>query len=404
MDKKVFYGEYTLMHWIELIQSGNIVLPEYQRCFVWDRDQVETFVGSLKKGSFIPPVIIGAFQGQNLIIDGQQRLSTLLLSYLGRMPKPDAFVITDDPTYVDAGEEEGAGDGADVDADVEAIKWTFNLVIENGKKNTKAEILQKIDGEAHDKYEALPADCCLDETFLNKNYLGFSYIVPSSGPGNTRDQVKFYSTVFHDINMQGVELQAQESRRSLYYLDSELTKFFEPQVSSFLKVTQKGRTARYDFVRSLAFASQYAKDGDSRAIAKKCRRQEAFEQYYADFINVVINDENSAVFGQFSSLVGEQNIDERMNRMQAYVDALSFKQVFRTIIAADTKLIGLIYHVVIKGKQLDDARYDALTADLDSKIVEYEGDEGHKRSPNAVTHLRKRINDSIKIYELYLHV
>lgn len=31
MENKVYYGEYTLKHWIKLMLSGNIVLPECQR-------------------------------------------------------------------------------------------------------------------------------------------------------------------------------------------------------------------------------------------------------------------------------------------------------------------------------------------------------------------------------------
>lgn len=39
MENKIYYGEYTLKHWIKLILNGNIILPEYQRHFVWrERD------------------------------------------------------------------------------------------------------------------------------------------------------------------------------------------------------------------------------------------------------------------------------------------------------------------------------------------------------------------------------
>ena len=32
LDKnKIYYGEYTLKHWIDLILTGNIILPKYQR-------------------------------------------------------------------------------------------------------------------------------------------------------------------------------------------------------------------------------------------------------------------------------------------------------------------------------------------------------------------------------------
>ena len=58
MDKKNVYGEYTLLHWIELILRKNVVLPSYQRHFVWTEEKYNKFIGALKNGNFIPPVII----------------------------------------------------------------------------------------------------------------------------------------------------------------------------------------------------------------------------------------------------------------------------------------------------------------------------------------------------------
>lgn len=43
MDKKVYYGEYTLKHWIELLLKNNLELPPYQRNFVWKKEQVKEF-------------------------------------------------------------------------------------------------------------------------------------------------------------------------------------------------------------------------------------------------------------------------------------------------------------------------------------------------------------------------
>ena len=34
MENKVYYGEYNLMHWIIMMLTGNIVLPDYQRHIV----------------------------------------------------------------------------------------------------------------------------------------------------------------------------------------------------------------------------------------------------------------------------------------------------------------------------------------------------------------------------------
>lgn len=393
MDKKIFYGEYTLLHWIELIMRQNIVLPGYQRKFVWNKSQIEHFIKSLKDGRFTPPVIIGSYNGENMILDGQQRLSTILLSYLGVIPKKEAFKITDDPNYADADEGVDMSDGDEP----EAIEWTFKLLLKQGTQNTKAEMLGRIDNV---KYDRLDSEYYLDERFLNSNYLGFSYIVPANCP--LTEQMKFYSTVFHDINMQGVELKAQESRRALYYLDNELIPFFEPAVSAQLKVTQNGRTARYDFVRALAFTSQFAKQGNESTIAKGCRRQEAFDIYFSDYINAVINDINSTRFGQFSVRIGKANIENRTSKLQTYVNNLDFKHVFPTIIEADTSLLGLIYYILIKGKDLDATRFADLKNQLTAKIAEFKGIDGHRRSPNAVTHLRRRIRGSIDIYQGYV--
>ena len=59
---RTYYGEYTLKHWIDLILSGNIVLPDYQRSFAWSEEKVQRFILSLRKGDYVPPVIIAAAQ------------------------------------------------------------------------------------------------------------------------------------------------------------------------------------------------------------------------------------------------------------------------------------------------------------------------------------------------------
>lgn len=72
MDNRVYYGEYSLKHWIDLILKENIILPEYQRFFVWSEKKVETLISTFKNKQFVPPVTIGAFKlnstNQNLIL------------------------------------------------------------------------------------------------------------------------------------------------------------------------------------------------------------------------------------------------------------------------------------------------------------------------------------------------
>lgn len=62
MENKVYYGEYSLDYWIELILSKNIILPDYQKNFVWDEEKREKLIESLSEKKFVPPVIIGSFK------------------------------------------------------------------------------------------------------------------------------------------------------------------------------------------------------------------------------------------------------------------------------------------------------------------------------------------------------
>ena len=95
MDNKVYYGEYTLMHWINLILKRNIILPDYQRYFVWNQDKTKELINAFKEKQFIPPVTIGSFKNEeesiNLILDGQQRLTSILLAYIGIFPDKKAY-------------------------------------------------------------------------------------------------------------------------------------------------------------------------------------------------------------------------------------------------------------------------------------------------------------------------
>ena len=132
MDNRVYYGEYSLKHWIDLILKGNITLPDYQRYFVWSEKKVITLIDTFKKKQFVPPITIGAFKNgissQNLILDGQQRLTSILLSYLGLFP--------DEGTYKKA-LEKFANDNDELVEEEEELddifEWTFKTLTEKGR-------------------------------------------------------------------------------------------------------------------------------------------------------------------------------------------------------------------------------------------------------------------------------
>lgn len=121
MDTRVYYGEYTVKHWIELMLKKNIILPEYQRSFVWEKKDVLRLVESLKNGQFVQPITIAYANEGNIILDGQQRLTSILLAYLGYMPNKEKF---DESYYLADGD-----DSAEDMPEKKSIRWTFQELV-----------------------------------------------------------------------------------------------------------------------------------------------------------------------------------------------------------------------------------------------------------------------------------
>lgn len=397
MERKVFYGEYTLRHWMDLILKGNIILPDYQRHFVWSKESVEKFLIQLKTGLFVPPVILGSFKkienNDNIILDGQQRLTSVLLGYLGIYPKFEEFKEPVAPLYRD-GAEDDLDEGGE-----EIIAWTYKEILDKKKILLERDKIRNNIDLA--KYESLQEKSKLSEAELSKLFLGFSYIVPSTT--DTIEQQRFYSTVFRNINQQGVGLSGQESRKALYYLDSDLVPLFDAKCYERTKVIQDNKPMGYDFVRCLAFLSQYRKQNTEAHIAVKCYRQEQLEQWYEDYINAVVEDRDSKRFGKFSALIGKGNIPQRIQNLSRYVEALGYAKQYNTIIEADLYNFGLIYYVVVCGYTLKEDMYNDLKDAIAAKYEVIKAVDAHRRSPGKVTYLRTRIKESITVYENYVN-
>ena len=269
MENKVYYGEYSLEHWIKLILKKNIVLPDYQRNFTWTLKTRENLIKSLKEKEFVPPVTIGFFsengKNENLIIDGQQRLTSILLSVLGYFPDRDAY-----KKYIGQkkkSEREDVIKFLDENDDIEEIKenldeqdvidWSFSDLLEQDKDLTVEQWRKKIENINY--FKPLDnGDEKIDKNFLQNTYLGFSYLVPKKG-----GQQDYYSSVFRNINMQGIKLSFQESRKALYYLNKDKETLFMPNFIKLMKNEYK-----MDFVRYISILSQYEKHREATELCK----------------------------------------------------------------------------------------------------------------------------------------
>lgn len=384
MDGKVYYGEYSLKHWINLILKKNIILPDYQRYFVWDKNKIKGLINAIAENQFVPSVTIGNFnQGGNkvnLILDGQQRLTSVLLTYLGIFPDKNTFKNEKVKEELSADE-----DDRDIDESLfdDVLEWNFNKLTEKGHE--KQEILDKI---LPGNYEKL--DLEMGEEFFDNNFLGFSYLVPQTD--DVKEQQRYYSKVFRNINIQGVSLLPQESREALYYLDEDLVKYFKPEFQNEILVNDK----KIDFVRYLALLSQYENDKTVDNLAKKFARN--MEAYYEKYIYVCINNEQNNGF----SIDNLKNYESSFEKLKEVIVKWGFNLKRESIITVDIALFGLIYFIVFEKKDIDYDKKEEFKEKIIAKIKNFLKDDLHKRNPGALKYLRERVKCSIEIYKEFV--
>ena len=390
-NNRIYYGEYSLAYWIQMILKGNIVLPEYQRTFVWNKDDYTNLIDSFKEKQFIPPVTIGAYKttnGQdNLIIDGQQRLTSVFLAYIERFPKKEAGTGNIE-NLVNEND-----DDSDDDEQENMIEWTFKDLLAKG--NNKGEIIAKCPQE---KYEILDH---LDDDFFNKNFLVFAYIVPSTS--TEEEQQKFFSTLFRNINIRGKSLYVLESRASLYFLNHQLKEWFNPEFCKEISssIVDKSRKSSMDFVRYVALLSQYKKKGSERGIGYGYASK--MENYYETYIYSVVGDKDSIIFGKFSDIFTDKNYKPYLDEIDRLITELNYRRRFQSIIDLDLYFFGLIYFTAFEKRVLDTSRKDALEEELKNAINDIKGNGLHTKSPACLKYLRERIFKSIEIYQKYLN-
>ena len=97
------YGvDFDVIGMVRRVNQGEILIPEWQRSYVWTHRQASSFIESLLVGLPVPGVFL-ALDSETydlIVIDGQQRLKTLQCFYQGQRPdlssdKPSAFKLKD---------------------------------------------------------------------------------------------------------------------------------------------------------------------------------------------------------------------------------------------------------------------------------------------------------------------
>lgn len=427
MKSKTYYGEYSLMHWVNMMLTNNITLPEYQRSFVWGEKDIKRLLKSIAEGQFVQPVTIALYpdytskKKTNLILDGQQRLTSILLAYIGYIPDLSKFAKDDMLASGDDSADE------DNEVSVKSIKWTFKEILDKDpNKNQIEQIRSRL--AADENYNPLDVEGVDNNgnkeqaivDYLKNKFLGFSYIVP-----DTTDMVEIqngYTSLFRNINYFGKRLTTLGSRRSLYYTNQGLKNYFEGtdehgnSLLCGITIKENMDYKTIDFVRYLSTLSQYKVNGNAGNILKYYSAYSSRESYFADYVSYILQLDQEDRYDKFNGFKFDEVFIngcwiERYKKLKDSVERMKHewnletkdnKSAFLSWIDADYWLYGLIYHIVFEGKELNN-EINLLIAKVKNTIKSKKKDPGYSKTPNGLTNLRNRIQDSIKIYRPYVH-
>lgn len=388
MENKIYYGEYSLKHWIDLMLSKKVELPSYQRIFRWDEKQVLALLSALNENLYIPTVTIGAYwEGEslhNLIIDGQQRLTSILLGLLKIFPEKNHFNKIDDVQLNEDAEDEG-------EVTSNFLEWKYEELLNLGND------IEMIRLNAEKKGYSPLKNAVYNDDFFEEHYLGFSYIVPVQKNRNAIEQQKYYSSVFRNINQQGISLDRLEIRESLYFNRLEWISVFKPERIGCYKIDGK----KIDFVRYLALASQYAKDRDSQKLIppqRGCSRTD-FEKYCTEYLEAVFNRDND-IFCLFQD---NKDAESRIQKLIAFFDENQIPKKFSSLIEADLYFLGGVYFFIFADKiKKCFNSLDNLMLDVEAEIKNIRHDVRHVKNPNYKKYIRIRMEKSIEIWKKYV--
>lgn len=388
MNSKIYYGEYSLSEWINMLLKNDIEIPPYQRYFVWDRESVIDLIKAFKDGRYVPPITICKSIGSdkkehNYIVDGQQRLSAIFMYkyefyYNSKIKKDDDLI----EEHVEKNYKE----------------WTINSIINNNiNKNINKIVIDEID-KKNSPYECLlsPSEEYLKvnkDEILEKIFLGFSYIILENTMG-INEQQKFYAQIFNDINTKGVSLTPVESRKAYYFISEKYVNLFNLNFENI------------DFVRYLAILSEYHKSSykndKSLMVARNTNSGRKMENYIIEYI-ISMSENEFKKFTKIEEIFGDEQYDT--SKGIQYLEECLKEKYYKfddkiSIIYKDVKLFGLIYNVLFLHKKLKNK--SQLEQDLDLYINKIIKNEKIVKSPNSNKNLNDRLVKSIEIYNKYL--
>ncbi len=179
---------------VEGVRDNLYVIPEFQRKYRWNKEQVEELASSLFRDLPIPPIYTFRNEnGQMEILDGQQRVMSLYFYFIGKFFRGKRNAVFD---YRELDTNSGQN---------------FEEMLEDKYHNiVPTRFYMRVDGKEYDiSYATLPAKIQkkIDYTYI-------SVIEIKIADKTNRDAI--LHKIFTNINNGGTELSSQELRNGIY--------------------------------------------------------------------------------------------------------------------------------------------------------------------------------------------
>ncbi len=181
----------TLMSGLE---RGDYKIPDFQRVYRWNEKQAEELAISLLRGMPIPPVYCYRNQEQQFVIlDGQQRVMSLYLYYIGKYLKKRENAFTDSGSILNA---------------------DFRERLESYGLTDKTYYIEYQGSDGEHKKEDITYEYLSDRMRRKIDFSPIMFIVVSVDSDEHRE--KMLHKIFANLNTGGTPLSAQELRNGIY--------------------------------------------------------------------------------------------------------------------------------------------------------------------------------------------
>lgn len=205
------------------LKRGDYVLPKYQRKFVWEKADVSNLILSLMKNIPIPPLYLyyDNHDGKYVILDGQQRITSLFMYYKNIFYKSGTQRIRLNFKEI-----------ANIVDSIEILTQKEELTDEENNKVTEAYTdMQNKYNIVKSKFDVSSQDITFEnfgeeaKRVLRRKDLDVVFVQCEGKNPN-----KVYTEIFKLLNSAGKELSSQEIRNGIYsdnLLYEKLDKFNE---------------------------------------------------------------------------------------------------------------------------------------------------------------------------------